>query len=312
MTKHISQILGGLSDIDVRQLRIFATIVESGGISLAEGRLDMANNTISTHLSKLEQRLDMRLCHRGRAGFALTDEGEKVYRAAQKIFDSMDSFREQMQQMHAGLAGEITLVAPDVMLEYMRDVLVPVFHRFQEEAPEVCINIKTAEPGDICGLIRDGSMDIAFHSSAGAQSGLKTYKVGFEYVDLYCGPRNPLFGKSPQDVDSQSLADFKLMRGYGFYVPHNIVEKLKFSQVFVNSSLQDGKLLLLQASDYLGFMSEPYASRWVRKNVLWPVNSAEFRYKSDLVAYVSPNNNNEAVWTLTKILEEELGAAATK
>ena len=309
MTKPITQVLGGLTDIDVRQLKIFAAIVESGGITQAEGRLDMANNTISTHLSKLEQRLDMRLCRRGRTGFALTAEGESVYRAAQELFDTMDAFRAQVQQLRAGLSGEIALAAPDVVLEGMQDILVPVFDRFLKALPGVCINISTAEPRVICDLVRNGSVDIAFNSAARDQAGLTSYTVGFEHVDLYCGPRNPLFGKQPGEAAHADYSEFKLMRSFGFYVPYNIVEKLKFSQVFVNSSLQDGKLLLLQASDYLAFMSENYAEKWVRSGKLAAVNSAEFRYKSDLVAYVSPTNNNEAVRTLTGILETELNRA---
>ena len=64
-----------VQDVDLRLLRIFVTIVESGGLSAAESRLNIGRSTISTHLSDLEIRLGLKLCKRGRSGFELTDAG---------------------------------------------------------------------------------------------------------------------------------------------------------------------------------------------------------------------------------------------
>ena len=69
-------VIGRLSDLDLRLLRIFVAVVESGGFSLASARLNVAESTISSHMADLEKRLGMRLCERGRSGFRLTDDGE--------------------------------------------------------------------------------------------------------------------------------------------------------------------------------------------------------------------------------------------
>ena len=77
--------LGRVSDIDVRLLRVYRAVVEAGGISAAELELNIGRSTISRHLKDLEERLGVVLCRRGRSGFALTGEGEQIYQATLKV-----------------------------------------------------------------------------------------------------------------------------------------------------------------------------------------------------------------------------------
>ncbi len=64
---------------DIHCLGVFRTIVEAGGVSTAATRMNLDVSTVSRQLKDLEIRLGMRLCERGRSGFALTTEGEAVY-----------------------------------------------------------------------------------------------------------------------------------------------------------------------------------------------------------------------------------------
>jgi DNA-binding transcriptional LysR family regulator len=48
-----------LSDIDLRLLRVFIAVTESGGFTAAEIKLNINRSTISTHISDLEARLGM-------------------------------------------------------------------------------------------------------------------------------------------------------------------------------------------------------------------------------------------------------------
>ncbi len=90
MAKSRNPSLGQVSDFDIRLLRIFKTIVECGSFSAAESTLGLSRSAISLHMGDLEKRLGMRLCQRGRAGFALTDEGREVYRATQTLLAALE------------------------------------------------------------------------------------------------------------------------------------------------------------------------------------------------------------------------------
>ena len=74
---------GQIGDADLRLLRVFKAVADCGGMAAAERELGIAMSTISRHVKDLEQRLGLRLCRRGRAGFALTPEGEQLYAAAE-------------------------------------------------------------------------------------------------------------------------------------------------------------------------------------------------------------------------------------
>ena len=60
-----------LHDVDLKLLRVFATIVKCGGFSAAQAALNAGQSTISEQMSHLETRLGVKLCQRGRSGFRL-------------------------------------------------------------------------------------------------------------------------------------------------------------------------------------------------------------------------------------------------
>ena len=64
-----------ISDADLRLLRIFSTIADCKGFAAAQAELNLSAASISSYIAAIEQRLGVRLCNRGRAGFALTDKG---------------------------------------------------------------------------------------------------------------------------------------------------------------------------------------------------------------------------------------------
>ena len=68
-----------LSDIDLRSLEVFIAVVEAQGIANAQALLNRDASTISRQLGQLEERIGLRLCERGRGGFALTGAGEQIY-----------------------------------------------------------------------------------------------------------------------------------------------------------------------------------------------------------------------------------------
>ena len=61
--------LGRLSDLDLRLVRVFLAVVDASGVSAAQMTLNVGSSTISTQLATLETRLGFRLCDRGRGGF---------------------------------------------------------------------------------------------------------------------------------------------------------------------------------------------------------------------------------------------------
>ena len=96
--------LAQVSDFDIRLLKIYRSVVECGGFSAAENVLGIGRSAISQQMNDLEQRLGLRLCQRGRAGFSLTEEGREVYHSVVMGVPGMEA-----GQLRVG--GEAALVA---------------------------------------------------------------------------------------------------------------------------------------------------------------------------------------------------------
>ncbi|NNL99173.1 MAG: LysR family transcriptional regulator, partial [Gammaproteobacteria bacterium] len=102
-------LLGQVADVDIRLLRVFRAVAESGGLAAAESELNIGRSTISRHLNDLEARLGVTLCSRGRAGFALTGEGDVIYRAALRLLANIETFRSEVNEVRQQIAGHLTL-----------------------------------------------------------------------------------------------------------------------------------------------------------------------------------------------------------
>lgn len=98
-------LLGQLSDMDLRLLRVFKGVVQCGGMAAAELELNIGISTISRHVKDLETRLGLVLCRRGRAGFTLTPEGQTVYEETLRLLASMEAFRSRIDGIHDRMGG---------------------------------------------------------------------------------------------------------------------------------------------------------------------------------------------------------------
>src|SRR5436190_23739885 len=97
--------LGAVSDNDLRLLRVFMTVVRCRGFAPAQSVLNVSQANISIQMKQLEERLGVRLCHRGRSGFWLTSEGKDVYEACLSLFRSLDEFRSSIAYSSGQTAG---------------------------------------------------------------------------------------------------------------------------------------------------------------------------------------------------------------
>src|SRR5688572_19525373 len=115
-TEQVSQFVNAISDSDIRLLRVFCTVVSSGGLSAATTELQADLSTVSRYVKELEELVGARLCNRGRSGFSMTAHGMVVHSAAQELFKALTSFRENIDALHADPVGELKLGVMDALI----------------------------------------------------------------------------------------------------------------------------------------------------------------------------------------------------
>ena len=129
--------LGAVSDMDVRLLRVFKTVVDCGGMAAAELELNIGTSTVSRHIKDLETRLGLTLCRRGRAGFALTPEGEQVYLETLRLLSSVDAFRSRVDEIHQRMGGELHIAVFDKTASNSEAHIGQAIASFRAQAPAV-------------------------------------------------------------------------------------------------------------------------------------------------------------------------------
>ena len=107
-------LLGNVTDSDLRLLRVFSAVAACGGFAAAELELNINRSTISRHIKDLETRLGVTLCRRGRAGFALTLEGDaRCSPGSVKVMAAMEDFQHEVDELHQRLTGSLAIAMFD-------------------------------------------------------------------------------------------------------------------------------------------------------------------------------------------------------
>src|SRR5271165_4747733 len=105
--------MGQLSDMDIRLLRIFKSVVDCGGMAASELELNIGTSSISRHIKDLEIRLGLTLCRRGRGGFSMTAEGEQIYQETLRLLSSTEQFRSSVDDIHRRMGGQLNVAVHD-------------------------------------------------------------------------------------------------------------------------------------------------------------------------------------------------------
>ncbi|WP_374311037.1 LysR family transcriptional regulator [Dongia sp.] len=269
-----------LTDIDLKLLRVFTTIVESGGLAAAQVALNLSQSTISTQLAELEKRLGFRLCRRGRAGFALTAAGEKLYAASGDLFSAVDRFQKVTADVSGEMKGALKIGTVDAMLSNPDFDFPAILGAFAARAPSVVLELSIDSPDAMARAVADGSRDIAigpFVKPAREASTAVTYLPLYrERQAMFCADGHPLFGRR-----KVGLADIRqhpfVARRYLHRFDLEIVGHLKAGAVVEQMEAQAALIL---SGRFIGFLPIHYAGligwqRRLQKLPLGPENEYE-------------------------------------
>ena len=242
--------LSNLSEGDIRLLKVFAKVVDAGDFSAAQIHLNISQSTISTHMTALEQRLGMRLCERGRSGFKLTERGQLIYQASQRLFMALDEFRTDAGAARNCLTGNLTLGIVDSLITNPVCGLHRAIAGFNTMAPEVQITIRVTSPSEIERVVLEGSCDLGL-GTCGQHSPYLEYEDIFEERQvLYCGQGHALFARH-QEVSMTELGDHQFVRPA--YAAPVQPPGVKLGSTAV-ADLMEGVAAFILSGRYVGFL----------------------------------------------------------
>jgi DNA-binding transcriptional LysR family regulator len=277
--------LGQLSDMDIRLLRVFKSVVECGGMAAAELELNIGTSTVSRHVKDLETRLGLSLCRRGRAGFALTSEGAQIYTETLRLLAGVDAFRSSVDEIHKRMGGELNIAVFDKTASNPQARLGQAIALFSRQAPEVSLHLHVAPLNSIERGVIDGQFQVGVIPGHRHSDTLVYAQLFGETMLLYCGAQHPLFLAQDQamgwdDVRAHHFA------GLGYHSPNmDVSQQLKLSRRATGYD-QESIATLILSGQYLGFLPDHYAQAFVASAQMRAIQPELFQYSCDFFSIV--------------------------
>jgi DNA-binding transcriptional LysR family regulator len=97
---------------DINELRTFVSIVGAGSLSEAALEMDLALSVVSKRLTSLERRAEARLIACSTRRLALTEEGQELYKRAQRILAEIDAAEAVLASGRVEPQGLLRVSAP--------------------------------------------------------------------------------------------------------------------------------------------------------------------------------------------------------
>ncbi|HHF2853503.1 TPA: LysR family transcriptional regulator [Vibrio diabolicus] len=164
----------------LKQMSIFAHIVEEGSVSAAALKLDLSKSVVSQHLKILEQELGLTLIKRTTRRQALTATGEVFYQNCKEINSIANSAWEQAQESQVEPKGRIRITAPNALMEILvTPVVAELMRRYPKLKPELISDDQALN-------LMKHDVDLAIRVGSSQDSNLKQKRIG-EFRDVFCG-----------------------------------------------------------------------------------------------------------------------------
>ncbi|ASI93684.1 DNA-binding transcriptional regulator DsdC [Vibrio rotiferianus] len=127
-----------ISSFQLSKLHTFEVAARHNSFSLAAEELSMTPSAISHRISKLEEELGIMLFLRSHRKVALTEDGERIYSAVNRILNEIN--QELSDVKNGDISGDLTVYSRP---SFAQSWLVPRIHTFIKQYPSIKLNILT-------------------------------------------------------------------------------------------------------------------------------------------------------------------------
>lgn len=143
--------------MDLKQLRTFLHVAETGSLSKAAKRLNVTQPALSRQIRLLEEDAGVALFVRTGRGVILSEAGEKLKPRARVLAEEMERLKMDMTAFAGTVRGEVRVGLPPSVGMVLA---APVVERFHQDYPQVKLRITQLLSGALQENLLDGRLDI--------------------------------------------------------------------------------------------------------------------------------------------------------
>lgn len=246
--------------LDLRQLRQFLAVAQTGSFSVAADSLGLSQSAMSKSIRALEQQLGVQLLDRGPNGAQVTLFGERLLNYCQLILSLADEAVEEIDAIRGARRGALRIGGlPAALLDLVPDATM----RFAARWPDISLLFHEGLNEFLLPLLYNGRIDILFSTKPNEplNEDFEWRLVRKEPVQIVCADQHPLAKMS--DVKLKDLAGYSwvmpprpepdrqtidsLFRSFGLQQPKIVIETTSIS--FLRS--------IIRKTNYLSYLTRP-------------------------------------------------------
>lgn len=235
-------------------METFVRVAESGSISGAADRMNIAKSAVSRRLKELEEHLNVQLFHRTTRTMHMTETGAEYYKRCLRILEDLREAEEATSQSHCVLRGPLKVAMP-ATFGVMH--IGPAINDFLTEHPNIEFELDFNDRQ--VDLIREG-YDLAIRVADLPDSTLLARKIAPIHHVLCASPDYLKQHGEPTSLDDlihHHCLTYSLNRDtehWRVVSPEGKAEKVKIHPTMKASS---GEYLLQAAEQGLGIANMP-------------------------------------------------------
>jgi len=178
--------------VDLRQLEVFAQVVDTRSFSRAAEALHLTQSTVSEHVRLLEDEVGTRLFDRLGRESVPTRAGEILYGYARRMLVLRAEARQALDQFLGQVSGTLTVGASTIPGEY---VLPPLIGRFREKLPQVSIALRISDSRGIAQAVLEGQVEIGVVGGHPSHKSLEATELMPDELVVVVPPGNAWSGR---------------------------------------------------------------------------------------------------------------------
>jgi len=176
------------------EMLAFVRAVDCGGFSAAARELELTPSALSKLVSRLEDRLGVRLLSRTTLRLQMTTEGETFYLRAKSILAALDEAEAEVTEANASPSGLLRLYCGS---SFGTHQLAPALPRFLERYPDVHLELSISDqPPEMLGenfdvVIRKGQLEDSSLIARRICDVERVICAAPAYLEMHGTPRTP-------------------------------------------------------------------------------------------------------------------------
>jgi DNA-binding transcriptional LysR family regulator len=195
--------------MEIRQLRAFIAIAESGTFTAGALRVHVTQAAISMQIRQLENELGTRLFVRAPRRVMLTEAGEKLLIRARQILRDHDAAVDELAELAGAEKGRLRVGSASAMVT--TDVLPSLLKGVRKQHQRADISVASGTSEALVQQILGGEIDVAFVSLPVEARGINTERLSQDQLVAIASPRHRL--AKQKTISAYTLAGEKLILG---------------------------------------------------------------------------------------------------